>query len=745
MTNETLQGEVIRITYRNDTNDWSVLRLKVRGMREEQTLVGVTVAQMGQVVTATGHWGMRQGQRQFEAQRITASNPTTPDGIAAYLGSGMIPGIGPKKAEKMVEVFGADILTVLDKDPERLNEIRGFGPATVAKIGKGWREQKAVSEIMLFLHSHDISAALCRRIYRAYGDKTIETIQSNPYRLSFDVRGIGFKSADSIAKSLSIPANSPQRLLAGLVFLMNESMTQGHCGQRRPALLKAAQEALDVEEGFVASVLDADLRGATGEQQQFMQQEDVVYLRWLARAEEDIAEVLRDRADLPSRWADDVTPGLVERVAQAAGMALARKQAQAVNMALKSRVAVITGGPGVGKTSTLNVVLAAMRELNLRICLAAPTGKAAQRAAEATGMPASTLHRLLGLRGPDSKPGEVDADVIVVDEFSMVDVPLMRHVIRAWKRGTTLLLVGDVDQLPSVGPGQVLSDIIQSGVVPVTVLDEVFRQAAGSLIIRNAHAINHGRMPENGGKEDDFFLLTERNTPELRAAMDVDDDKVPASIAQATAALIEDLVARRLPARYGVRPIDDIQVLCPMRKGSAGVGEMNVRLQRALNGHPAQSVTRYGTRFGVGDKVIQNRNNYDLEIFNGDMGRIESIDTEESVVVVNFEARTVKIEFDDLDDLSLAYALTIHKSQGSQFPVVIIPVVTQHWTMLQRNLIYTGVTRARKLVVLVGQHRAVAAAARTVSAARRITRLRGLLSETGSSDVSHSDFLLEAS
>lgn len=741
MSEESLQGEVLRITYRSDANDWSVLKLKVSGMREEQTLVGVTTAQAGQVVTAQGQWKLHQGQRQFDAHRITATNPTTAEGIIAYLGSGMIPGIGPKKAEKMVEVFGAEILPILDQDPERLKEIKGFGPATVAKIGKGWKEQKAVSEIMIFLHSHDISAGLCRRIYRAYGDKTIDTIRANPYRLAFDVRGIGFKSADSIAKSLSIPPASPQRILAGLVYLMNEAMTQGHCGQRRPDLLKTAQDALDVDAQAIAQVLDADLRGATEERPQFMQEEDVVYSLWLARSEEEIADAVRDRAALPSRWAEQATPGLIERAAQTVGMNLANKQAQAVRMALTSRFAVITGGPGVGKTATLNVVLAALRELGLRISLAAPTGKAAQRASEATGMAASTIHRLLGLRGPDSKPGEVDADVIVLDEFSMVDVPLMRHIVRAWKRGTSLILVGDVDQLPSVGPGQVLADLIRSGVAPVTVLDEVFRQAAGSLIIRNAHAINHGHMPENGRREDDFFVLTEHKESSLRAAMDVEDEEIPASVAQATASLIESLVERRLPARYGVHPMRDIQVLCPMNKGAAGVAEMNARLQKALNAKPAHSVTRYGVRYGVGDKVIQTRNNYDLEIFNGDMGFIESIDTEESVLSVRFDSRAVGIPFDDLDDLRLAYAMTIHKSQGSQFPVVIIPVVTQHWAMLQRNLLYTGVTRARKLVVLVGQHRAVAAAARTVSAARRITRLGKLLREAPARAESEVDFL----
>lgn len=737
MTEDTISGEVERVVYRNEANDWSVLRLKVAGKSELQTLVGITTAQAGQHVTASGKWGRRNGEPQFEAHRITASNPTTPEGIAAYLGSGMIPGIGPKKAALMVRTFGVEVLDILDNAPERLAEIRGFGPTTCTKIAQGWQQQKSVSQIMLFLHSHNISAALCRRIYKAYGDEAISTIQGNPYRLCFDVRGIGFKTADAIAKSLSIPPESPQRILAGLVYLLNEAMTQGHCGMPRVELLRAAKEALCVEEAAIVPVLQADLTGAGPEKSQFVQHDEVVYLRWLAEAEERIAERLIERASIPPAWAGN-HDGLIAAAEERAGMRLAGKQRAAVQMALSSRVCVITGGPGVGKTATLNVLLDVLRSMKLRIALAAPTGKAAQRASEATGMQGSTIHRLLGIRGPDSRPqGEVEADVLVIDEFSMVDVPLMRHIVRAWGRKTALIMVGDVDQLPSVGPGQVLADIIRSKAIPVTVLDEVFRQAAGSLIIQNAHAINHGRMPESGRPDDDFFVLTETNTPALRAAMSLEDDTaIPAAVAEATADIIESLVRQRLPAKYGFHPVRDIQVLCPMNKGSAGVAAMNERLQRALNPSPAAQVTRYGVRFGVGDKVIQSRNNYDLEIYNGDMGVILDIDDEEETVAVRFDGRTVAIPFDDLDDLRLAYAMTIHKSQGSQAPAVVIPVVTQHWTMLQRNLLYTGVTRARKLVVLVGQRRAIAAAVRTVSAARRVTRLRELLVSAQAQDPS---------
>lgn len=726
MKEDAVQGEVLRVTFRSDENDWSVLKVQVRGHREPVTVVGITQAQVGQIVTACGRWALRQGEPQFQADRITAAHPTSAEGLAAYLGSGVLPGIGPKKAQQMVRVFGTGILHTLDHEPERLAEIRGFGPATVERIKAGWKEQKAVQAIMLFLHSHNISAALCRRIYRAYGERSIEIIQANPFQLCLDVRGIGFKTADAIARQLGIPPESPHRILAGLVHLMQEAMTQGHCGQRRPDLLAKAQEALGVPQAVVAAVLDADVRAQGDRRPQFVQHDDGVYLAWLDAAETFIAETFIGRVGLRNPWAQRGL-ALIEAAAQAAGMQLAAKQRLAIETALTHRVSIITGGPGVGKTSTLHVLLDIFRRLKLRMALAAPTGKAAQRAAEATGIPASTIHRLLGLRGPGADPGELHADVLVLDECSMIDVPLMRQICRAWKRQTALVLVGDVDQLPSVGPGQVLADLIRSGVVPTVQLDEVFRQAAGSLIIRNAHAINRGHMPDSGGPEDDFFILDERNTPSLRQALACEDDERPAAVGRATAQIIEDLVRTRLPAKYGWHPARDIQVLCPMNKGAAGVAEMNARLQRALNPHPARSVTRYGIRFGVGDKVIQTRNNYDLEIFNGDMGFVFDCDDENGELVVDFEGRRVRIAYDDLDDLRLAYALTIHKSQGSQAPAIIMPMVTQHWTMLQRNLLYTGVTRARRLVVLVGQRRAIAAAVRTVSAARRLTRLRTLL------------------
>lgn len=733
MAETSLQGTIEGITYRNDQNDWSVLSVRTRESNVVRLckVTGHTSAQVGQGISATGTWKRYKEDLQFDAKTIVAYLPQTPEGIRAFLGSGMIPGVGEKTAQLMVHNFGADVLRILDEEPEKLRSIKGIGPAKAAKIETGWQEQKKVSEIMVFLHSQQISPALCRRIYRTYGDESIKVMKDNPYRLCFEVRGIGFKTADAVGANLAIPKTSKHRLLAGLSYLMNEAMTQGHCGQARADLLKQAAEALEVAEQPIADVLQEDLDGED-HKPKFFQDRANVYLAWLARAEEHIAERLTEMARHKPSWTIP-SSSVIDDCAHIAGVKLASKQRRAVEMALESKVCVISGGPGVGKTTTLNSLLAVMREMKLNIALAAPTGKAAQRAKEATGLPASTIHRLLGIRGDGAAAaGELDADVLVIDEFSMVDVPLMLSIIKCLAPRTVLIMVGDVDQLPSVGPGQVLGDTIKSGKIPVTILDEVFRQAQGSLIIRNAHAINHGEYPVSGSPGDDFFILTEKNVRAIRDAVDTQDDEArPALVAKAVAQEIELLQARRLPSKYGLDPVRDIQVLCPMNGGDCGVRLLNERMQAALNPDPAVHVTRYGTRFGLGDKVIQTRNNYDLGVYNGDMGIVAGIDREDEHVRVEFDGRLVQIPFDDLDDLRLAYAMTIHKSQGSQAQAIIIPVVTQSWMMLQRNLLYTGVTRARRLVVLVGQSRAIAKAVRTADAKRRITRLCGLLKEQG--------------
>lgn len=727
MAEIALQGTIESVVYRNDQNDWSVLNVRIRDDSGERVIkmTGHTAARAGQGVSATGDWKRFKDELQFEAKTIIAYLPTTQEGIVAFLGSGMVSGIGERTAKLLVQAFGLDTLKVLDESPEKIQTIKGIGPTKAAKITSGWAEQKKVSEIMLFLHSQSISPGLCKRIYKTYGDEAIEVIRDNPYRLCFEVKGIGFKTADEIGGNLAIPKTSEHRVMAGLAYLMNEASTQGHCGLHLDDLVQRAREELGVNHDVVVAAIKKNL----AEEKPVFHQEDMqIFLVKLARMEERIAERLRKLADQRPVW-DKPSMSAVLKAQSAVGTQLAAKQSQAVDMALSRKVCVISGGPGVGKTTTLNVLLKVMLGMKLNVALAAPTGKAAQRASEATGLSAATLHRLLGLKGDGGPPpGQLDADVLVVDEFSMVDVPLMASILRCLAPRTALIMVGDIDQLPSVGPGNVLGDIIRSGIIPVTILDEVFRQAAGSLIIRNAHAINKGQPPVSGQPEEDFFIITEKSASSIRQAVahPVDEER-PALVAKAVAAQIESIVSRRLPGRYGFNPIRDIQVLCPMNGGDCGVHEMNLRLQAALNPSPAEHITRFGTRFGLGDKVIQTRNNYDLSIYNGDMGFVRSIDKETEAVVVEFDSRLVSVPFDDLDDLRLAYAMTIHKSQGSQAPAVVIPMTTQSWMMLQRNLIYTGVTRARKLVVLVGQDRAIAKAVRTADSKNRITRLAKLL------------------
>jgi exodeoxyribonuclease V alpha subunit len=726
LADEQISGEVVRVTHRNPETDWSVLRVNVKGHHEARTVNGFSGAQPGQVITATGKWENNKHGRVFTASQIVAASPSTPAGLTAYLGSGVVKGVGPKMAAQLVTKFGMDVVRVLDDEPERLSEIRGIGATTIEKIVMAWGEQRKAQEIMVFLHSQEITAALCRRIYKAYGDDAIAKISANPYQMCMDVRGVGFKTADAIGQNLAVPLASSHRIQAGMLHLMQEHTTSGHCGSPRAGFITKVAEALGVERARVSEVLDETLGLSPPV---FVQHGEEIYLASLSKSEEFVSRRLRQLLSSQPAFAARATPALIERAATQCNMVLAKKQRVAVEMGLKSKVCVITGGPGCGKTATLKVLLAAYKAMKLSVALAAPTGKAAQRAREATGIEAMTVHRLLGLKGGyETEPSLIHADVLVIDECSMIDVPLMAKIMAAVQSSTSVVLVGDVDQLPSVGPGQVLGDIIRSSRVPVTVLNEIFRQAAGSFIITNAHAINRGESPQNAPADGDFFVMTERNTPSIRTALELEDEtEIPAAVAEAVACEIEQLVAIRLPAKYGYNPIADIQVLSPMNKGGCGVHALNVRLQQALNPNPPDEKVCFGVRFGVRDKVIQVKNNYDLEVFNGDVGIVTGVDHKDDLLRVNFDGRTVAIPFDNLDELRLAYAMTIHKSQGSQAPAIVIPMVTQHWTMLQRNLIYTGVTRAKSLAVLVGQTRAIAAAVRTVSSTKRLTRLAGLL------------------
>lgn len=725
---EVVCGQIERITFRNE-NDWTVMQVRIDRSRTINTVVGHSTAQPGQQISARGSWKNNpQFGIQFLAKSIVATKPNTVEGLARYLGSGMIPGVGPGTAKSIVDAFGMDALDVLDNDPARLRDVRGIGEKKAALIRKSWDEQRAVSEIMLFLNEQQIPPYLCRRIYRKYEVKAIEVIRTDPFRLALEVSGIGFKTADKIAAQCGISPLSPQRIRAGLVYVMQEATKGGHCGVPRETLVQKAMETLAVQPDLVVETLDAELAMAPKDRH-LVQHDDGVYLSVIAACEERVASTLAEMVKLPVPWKIDAEKAIAD-AQKALGVSLAEQQHFGVKMMLENRVSVLTGGPGTGKTTVLNVLLYILRKHKIAINLAAPTGKAAQRAAEVTGVEASTIHRLLGIKGPGSEPGEIDGGVLVIDESSMIDIYLMTSIVKAAK-SVPLILVGDVDQLPSVGPGQVLADIINSGTVPVTRLTQVFRQAAGSLIIRNAHNINRGIMPEKGEKTDDFFFLT---VPEK----DEEGNRIEPSVnGERIAGMIADLVADRLPGKYGFDPIRDIMVLSPMNITTTGVANLNAVLQQRLNPTPARSVTRFGTRFGLGDKVIQTRNNYDLDIFNGDVGIVSAIHdidesgrelgSQEKRIAVDFGGKVVEIPFDEMDALRLAYSITVHKSQGSQAEAVVIPVTTQHFTMLQRNLFYTGVTRAKKLVVLVGIPRALAMAVKNDGALKRMTRLRDLL------------------
>ena len=700
---ESLAGLIERVTYFNEDNGYAVLKVKVRGHRDPVTIVGsLPSVSAGEWINAQGHWVQdRQFGAQFKAEQLVSTPPTTIEGIEKYLGSGMVKGIGPVYAKKLVAKFGDKIFEVIEHTSARLEEIDGIGPKRRTRIRGAWAEQKIVREIMLFLHSHGVSTSRAVRIYKTYGDAAIEKVRQNPYLLARDIAGIGFKTADQIAQKLSIPHDSLLRAAAGLAHVLREATGNGHCALPVETLKDEAGKLLLVQEPIVAQALERALshRDVAWDSPAG---EPLIFLPDLLNAESEIASRLRSLAAAPPNYPPIQHDKAIAWCEAQTGKQLAPSQRHALTIALTSRVVVITGGPGVGKTTLVNAILLILRAKEIKVRLCAPTGRAAKRLAETTGCDAQTIHRLLGVQAGQSgfahHPGNpLDCDLLVADECSMIDVPLMSHLLRALPDRAALILVGDVDQLPSVGPGLVLSHLIESGVVPVVRLTEVFRQAAGSRIITNAHRINHGLMPEipPRGADSDFFFM-ERDEPE--------------DIAQT----LVEMVQNRIPKKFGLDPIRDVQILCPMNRGSLGIRELNVRLQLALNAPRADEpvVEKFGWQFRLRDKVMQVSNNYDKDVFNGDIGQITRIDPVEQEVLVRFEQREVAYEFGELDELSLAYAITIHKSQGSEFPAVVIPLATQQYLLLQRNLLYTGVTRGKQLVLLIGQRKALGLAIR---------------------------------
>jgi exodeoxyribonuclease V alpha subunit len=723
-TQEVLAGLVERVTFHNAENGFCVLRAKARGHRDLVTVVGhaATIA-AGEWITASGEWvNDRTHGQQFKARFLRTSAPTSIDGIEKYLSSGMIRGIGPVYAKKMIRAFGEKVFDVIEAEPNRLREVDGIGPVRAARITAAWAEQKIVREIMVFLHSHGVGTARAVRIFKTYGADAVQVMSENPYRLARDIRGIGFKTADAIAMKLGIDKTAMIRVRAGISYALTEAMDEGHCGLPTEQLVPLAQGLLEVPAELVRTALDLELAEGTiiadsvGDM-------PCTFLSGLYRAERAVAERLTRlvAGTLPWPWIDPdkALPWVADRI----GLALAESQTAAIKLALVSKVLVITGGPGVGKTTIVRGILRILGAKGVKLLLCAPTGRAAKRMTEATGFDAKTIHRLLevdpkggGFKRDDGNP--LDCDLLVVDETSMVDVMLMQALLKAVPNSAALLIVGDIDQLPSVGPGQVLADVISSGAVPVIRLTEVFRQAAQSRIITSAHRINQGSIPDlSPPSADSDFYFVQADEPETAVAR------------------IIELVKTRIPRRFGLDPIRDIQVLCPMNRGGVGARSLNIELQAALNPAGDRKVERFGWTFAPGDKVMQIENDYDKEVYNGDIGYVEDVDPDDSELVAKFDGRSVTYGFGDLDTLVPAYAATIHKSQGSEYPAVVIPVMTQHYTMLQRNLLYTGVTRGKRLVVLVGQKKAVAIAVRSVSGRRRWSKLREWLKSSATMNV----------
>lgn len=721
-----LEGVLERITYANEENGYTVARVDTgRGSGDLLTVVGSLLgAQPGESLRMEGRWGSHpQYGRQFTVENYTTVLPATIQGIRRYLGSGLIKGIGPVFADRITSHFGLDTLQILEEAPKRLIEVPGLGPKRTKNIAAAWEEQKAIKEVMVFLQGVGVSTSIAVRIYKKYGDSSISVVKNTPYRLAADVWGIGFLTADRIAQAVGIPQDSPDRVRAGLQYALSQSSDQGHCYLPEERLIADAVKLLQVDTGLVIECLAELAEDPEGVVRETVPGPEglpvtAVFLIPFHRAELSLAGQVRRLLGAP----EDRMPGFrdvawdkaLAWLADRTGASLAPEQEQAVRLALTRKVAVLTGGPGCGKSFTVRSIVELARAKRAKVVLAAPTGRAAKRLAELTGAEASTVHRLLELKpGGDAaydRDRPLDADLVVVDEASMLDLLLANKLVKAVAPGAHLLLVGDVDQLPSVGAGQVLGDLLAPGSpVPAVRLTRIFRQAQQSGVVTNAHRINEGVPPVTTGLPD-FFLFAEEETEDAaRVAVEV--------------------AARRIPAKFGLDPRRDVQVLAPMHRGPAGAGSLNGLLQQAITpARPELPEKRFGGRvFRVGDKVTQIRNNYEKGangVFNGTVGVVTSLDPDEQRLVVRTdEDEEVPYDFDELDELAHAYAVTIHRSQGSEYPAVVIPVTMSAWTMLQRNLLYTAVTRARKLVVLVGSRRAIAQAVRTVSAGRRFTAL----------------------
>jgi len=711
---DLITGTVERVTFHNPENGFSVLKVKVRGRGDPVTVVGSTPAvNVGEMMSAEGQWANdRTHGLQFKASILSVAPPASKAGMEKYLASGAIKGLGIATAEKIVARFGKNTFDILDNEPHRLSEIPGLTQARIKRIAESWQEDRIVRDIGLFLQDHGLGPGQALRVYRALGKNAIGLIRDDPYRLSREVRGFGFRTADAVGRALGLSLDAPQRVKAGLTFALNELTDEGHCGYETGETIALAARLLEVSEDKVQAVTAEEIA------LKHITQDDIggvphLFLPLLHRAEKQIAERIQLLAQGRPPYAIRDLDAAITRAEKATSKTLAPSQRAALETMISAKVAVITGGPGVGKTTLLATLLHLVQSEETKVILTAPTGRAAKRMSEQTGLEAKTIHRLLEIdpdhggfrRGRDKA---LDADLVVVDETSMVDVPLMLALLEAVPLEAALLFVGDVDQLPPVGPGQALSDIINSGAVPVARLTEVFRQAASSRIISNAHRINQGELPllPEPGEDSDYFHVEMRDP----------EDGVAKIIA---------MVKERIPKRFGLDPIRDVQVLAPMNKGVLGARNLTIALQKALNPSRMGSVERYGWNFAAGDRVMQTVNDYDRDVFNGDLGTVLRIDSEEEELLVSFDGRSVPYSFSDLEALVPAYAITIHKSQGSEYPAVIVPFAMGHYAMLAKNLLYTAITRGKGLVVTVGEQRAIQMAIKGgVRSRPRITKLR---------------------
>ncbi len=707
---EQLQGTVERVTFHSETNGFCVLRTKVKKQRNPITIIGNAPSiTAGEYVECHGIWiNDKTHGLQFKATTLNVVQPTTLDGIEKYLGSGMVKGIGSHFAKKLVGAFGDSVFDVIEETPEKLVELEGIGTKRQQQITSAWGEQKIIRRIMVFLHSNGVGTARAVRIYKTYGNDAVSLVKENPYKLALDIKGIGFKTADALAEKLGIARNSLIRAQAGVRHVLQELCNDGHCAVELEKLQQASIELLEIDEPIIDSAISMDINEGNIVKD-LIDDKECMFLSSLYQAEKNSAELLIKLSKGCTPWGSIADGKVIQWVEKKTKLALSASQTNAIKKVLKSKVSIITGGAGVGKTTIVNSLLKIIRAKKISVALCAPTGRAAKKLQEATGMEAKTIHRLLDFDHQNwgfkhNQENKLDLDVLIVDEVSMVDIALLYSLLKAIPKHAGLLFVGDVDQLPSVGSGAVLLDMINSGVVTTVRLTEIFRQAKDSKIILNSHRINQGKMPLDNTNDSDFYVMCEQD-PEII------HDK------------LLDVVTKRIPKHYKCNPVTDIQVLTPMNRGGLGTRSLNIALQQSINGNHQNQITKFGTTFSPGDKVIQNVNNYDKEIYNGDIGIIKNIDISESLLNIEFDGNIIEYDFNELDEINLAYAISIHKSQGSEFPIIVVPVVMQHYMLLARNLLYTAVTRGKKLVVLIGQKKAIRMAVHNNQENKRLTKL----------------------